>query len=50
MVGKGNKYGLPKERNIERLKNVNAQIYRTDEMGTIKITSDGNNIEVYENT
>lgn len=50
MVGKSNNYGLPKERIIERLKNVNAQIYRTDEMGTIKITSDGNNIEVYENT
>lgn len=50
MVGKSNNYGLPKEKIIERLKNVNAQIYRTDEMGTIKITSDGNNIEVYENT
>lgn len=50
MVGKSNNYGLPKERIIERLKNVNAQIYRTDERGTIKITSDGNNIEVYENT
>lgn len=50
MAGKSNNYGLPKERIIERLKNVNAQIYRTDEKGTIKITSDGNNIEVYENT
>ena len=50
MVGKSNNYGLPKEKIIERLKNVNAQIYRTDGMGTIKITSDGNNIEVYENT
>lgn len=50
MVGKNNNYGLPKEKVMERLKNVNAQIYRTDEMGTIKITSDGNNIEVCENT
>lgn len=50
MVGKNNKYGLPKEKIIERLKNMNAQIYRTDEIGTLKITSDGNNIEVYENT
>lgn len=50
MVGKDNSYGLPKEIILERLKNIRSQIYRTDEMGTIEITSNGNNIEVYENT
>ncbi|MGN1297598.1 MAG: ComEC/Rec2 family competence protein [Clostridia bacterium] len=50
MVGKNNSYGLPKETILERLKNVSSQIYRTDEMGTIEITSNGNNIEVHENT
>lgn len=49
MVGKDNSYGLPKERILERLKNVGAQIYRTDEVGTIKMSSDGINIEVVEN-
>lgn len=48
MVGKNNSYGLPKETILERLKNVSSQIYRTDEMGTIEITSNGNNIEVHE--
>lgn len=50
MVGKNNSYGLPKESILQRLKNVSSQIYRTDEMGTIEITSNGNNIEVHENT
>lgn len=49
MVGKDNSYGLPKERILDRLKNIGAQIYRTDEVGTIKMSSDGINIEVVEN-
>ena len=50
MVGKDNTYGLPKNKILERLANYGSKIYRTDEIGTIKITSDGNKIEVHENT
>lgn len=46
-VGKDNDYNLPKDSVIQRLKNIGATIYRTDEDGTILLTSDGNtnNIE-----
>lgn len=37
-VGKNNDYGHPKEKILERLKNEGAEIYRTDECGTIEIT------------
>lgn len=37
-VGKNNDYGHPKEKILERLKNERAEIYRTDECGTIEIT------------
>lgn len=50
MVGKDNSYGLPKDKILDRLINIGSKIYRTDETGTIKITSDGNTIEVHENT
>ena len=46
MAGKGNSYGLPKEEIVERLENVGSKVYRTDENGTIEVTSDGNNINV----
>lgn len=36
-VGKNNKFGHPNQEVIERLKNSNARIYRTDEMGEINI-------------
>jgi competence protein ComEC len=45
-VGKDNSYGLPKDKIIERLKNIGTQIYRTDEDGTIQIVSDGVTNEV----
>ena len=37
-VGKNNDYGHPKEKILERLKKIGAEIYRTDECGTIEIT------------
>jgi len=40
-VGKGNTYNLPKQNIIERLESIGAKIYRTDESGTIFLTSDG---------
>lgn len=46
MAGKDNSYGLPKEKILNRLKSIGTKIYRTDEQGTITITSDGNNIKV----
>lgn len=46
MVGKDNKYGLPKQKILERLINIGTKIYRTDEKGTIKMVSDGQNIQI----
>lgn len=45
-VGKGNKYGHPSIETINLLKKYNIKTYRTDELGTILLTSDGNNIEI----
>lgn len=41
-VGKDNSYGLPKDKILKRLENINSKIYRTDTDGTIQIISDGN--------
>ena len=46
MAGKENSYGLPKQKILDRLKNIGTQIYRTDENGTITMTSDGKEIKV----
>ena len=46
MVGKDNSYGLPTQETIDKLNNRGSEIYRTDEDGTIQITSDGNAIEI----
>ena len=46
MVGEGNRYGHPNEETLEKLEKMNAKIYRTDENGTITITSDGNECKV----
>jgi len=43
-VGKGNSYGHPHKETMNKLKNANIIIYRTDECGTIIATSDGNDI------
>ena len=50
MAGKNNSYGLPKQKILDRLAKIGSKIYRTDEKGTIEMISDGNNIEVNENT
>lgn len=46
MVGKDNKYGLPKQKILERLINIGAKIYRTDENGTITMVSNGRDIQI----
>ncbi len=40
-VGAGNSYGLPDEDSITRLEKFGATIYRTDELGSIRVTSTG---------
>ncbi len=45
-VGKNNKYNHPKEEIIDLLNKKNIMIYRTDLDGTIKLVSDGNNINI----
>lgn len=43
-VGKDNSYGHPDEEVLGRLRNLGAQVYRTDEMGTIRCRTDGKRI------
>src|SRR3712207_2467234 len=43
--GKDNKYRLPNKSVMDRLKNKNIKAYRTDECGTIVLTSDGKDIK-----
>lgn len=43
-VGKDNDYGHPSDETIKKLQNLRATIYRTDELGTIELVSNGNNI------
>lgn len=45
-VGKGNSYGHPTAQCLSRLQSVGANVYRTDECGTIIFTSDGNVITI----
>lgn len=45
-LGADNKYGHPHKSTLKHLKNAGAEIYRTDGDGTVKITSDGENISV----
>ena len=46
MVGKDNSYGHPNQETLEKLEKMNSKIYRTDEDGTITITSDGTKCKV----
>ena len=45
-VGEDNKFGHPKQSVIDLLERFGVSIFRTDEKGTIKIKSDGENISV----
>ncbi|AEE97681.1 MBL fold metallo-hydrolase [Mahella australiensis] len=45
-VGAGNSYGHPAPETLAGLASTGVQIYRTDEAGTIVITSDGNTIKI----
>lgn len=40
-LGKDNEYGYPHSTTINKLNNINADVYRTDSDGTILLTSDG---------
>ena len=44
--GKDNRYGHPGEETMEKLHRIGAQIYRTDQLGTIKLISDGKLVKV----
>ena len=48
-VGKGNAYGHPVEDTLSRLKDVGAEVIRTDELGTIICDSDGHSITFNSN-
>ena len=45
-AGRGNKYGHPHRAVLERLRDVNAKVLRTDERGTVIIRDDGKNLTV----
>ena len=45
-VGKNNDYGFPKDVVLEKLEKIHTKIYRTDELGTIIASSDGNEIYI----
>ena len=49
-LGKDNSYGHPHKETLERLKKKGITILRTDEMGNIVISSDGDNIKVLNQT
>ena len=45
-VGKNNSYNHPRHETLDKLKDLNAKVYRTDLDGTIVATSDGNSIKI----
>lgn len=46
-AGKDNKYNHPHQEILDRLTRFGAKIFRTDEQGTIKIKTDGENLQVF---
>lgn len=49
-VGENNKYGHPHRATMEKLKNKNIEVHRTDECGDIIFTSTGNGVQTSCNT
>jgi len=45
-VGTNNKFGHPHQETLDRFEGVGAKIYRTDEMGTMVMRTDGRNLTV----
>lgn len=45
-VGTGNRYGHPSQAILDRLTAAGVEVFRTDEHGTIVVTSDGKSIEI----
>lgn len=45
-VGRDNSYGHPHKDTLERLSAAGAQVFRTDENGTVVFTTDGTNVQV----
>lgn len=45
-VGANNTYGHPEEAVLRRLADLGTQVYRTDEVGTITVSSDGTTIKI----
>ena len=45
-VGKDNDYGYPKQVVLDKLDELNTKVYRTDQLGTIILTSNGNDIKI----
>lgn len=45
-VGTNNSYNHPEEETLEKLNERNIETYRTDELGTIQITTDGTSINI----
>ena len=43
-VGTGNKYGHPENVTLDKLQSIDAEIYRTDLLGTVVCSTDGQNI------
>lgn len=43
-VGEGNSYGHPADTTLDKLQKRNIKVFRTDELGTILLTSNGNSI------
>ena len=45
-VGKGNEYGHPHQSTLNKLDNMGVRVFRTDELGTIHIAMDGENVRI----
>lgn len=43
-VGAGNRYNLPNQKTIDRYQDIGVEIYRTDLMGAVEISTDGENL------